>query len=43
MELCDALPSYIESHLDEWLSEAGRACPWSSYLKAEESNNETTA
>jgi hypothetical protein len=36
MELCDAKPSYIEQHLDDWLKDVGRACPWSSFIKGEE-------
>lgn len=35
IELCDGLPSYVEAHLDEWLRDVGRFCPWSSYVKEE--------
>lgn len=31
--LCDAPPSWVESHLDEWL-EIGQYCPWSGELEA---------
>jgi hypothetical protein len=27
-EHCDGLPSYVEQHLDEWLAEHDRFCPW---------------
>lgn len=32
IELCDARPSYIEAHLDEWLEKVIRFCPWSARL-----------
>jgi hypothetical protein len=33
MEACDAAPSYIETHLDDWLDEQGRRyCPWSARI-----------
>lgn len=32
IELCDATPSYIEAHLDEWLNTVVRFCPWSARL-----------
>lgn len=32
IELCDARPSYIEAHLDEWLDTVVRFCPWSARL-----------
>jgi hypothetical protein len=36
IELCDALPSYVKAHLDQWLQGGGLFCPWISYVKAEE-------
>ena len=36
IEVCDAMPSYVESHLDEWLKGPGRFCPWSCHIKKEE-------
>jgi hypothetical protein len=33
IELCDARPSYVEAHLDEWLRDVGLFCPWSCYVK----------
>lgn len=35
IELCDALPSYIQLHLDGWLTDVGSACPWRCYIKRE--------
>lgn len=35
MELCDATPSYLESHLDEWLTQVGTFCPWNSRVSRE--------
>lgn len=35
-ELCDAEPSYVQEHLDEWLRDVGRFCPWTCRVKAEE-------
>ena len=32
IELCDATPSYIEAHLDEWLNTVVRCCPGSARL-----------
>jgi hypothetical protein len=34
IEVCDARPSYVEAHLEEWLA-MGRFCPWPSYVKTE--------
>ncbi|MFH1872668.1 MAG: hypothetical protein ABIK82_12645 [Pseudomonadota bacterium] len=34
MEVCDAVPSYVEAHLDEWLGQ-GRFCPWACHVKGE--------
>ncbi len=31
VEVCDASPTYVEHHREEWLGE--RWCPWSSYVK----------
>jgi hypothetical protein len=36
IEVCDARPSYIEEHLDEWLKSPNRFCPWACYVKSEE-------
>jgi hypothetical protein len=27
-EVCDALPSYVEDNLDEWIDVVKRYCPW---------------
>ena len=35
IELCDGRPSYVEAHLDAWLSGVGRFCPWSCHVKEE--------
>jgi hypothetical protein len=32
IELCDGRPSYVDEHLDEWLRDVGRFCPWSSRI-----------
>jgi hypothetical protein len=32
IELCDGLPSYVEAHLDNWISTVGYFCPWSAKL-----------
>ncbi len=32
IELCDARPSYLEAHLDDWLERVVRFCPWSARL-----------
>lgn len=37
VEVCDARPSYVEDHLDEWLRTPGRFCPWRCRIKSEES------
>ncbi len=34
IELCDGTPSYVEAHLDEWIEQVGRYCPWSARLVA---------
>lgn len=28
IELCDGTPSYVEAHLDEWMSDVKNYCPW---------------
>jgi hypothetical protein len=30
--LCDGIPSYVEAHLDDWISTVGYFCPWSAEL-----------
>jgi hypothetical protein len=32
MELCDALPSYVEENVDEFVERVGRYCPWGAEL-----------
>jgi hypothetical protein len=32
IELCDAAPSYVEAHLDEYLEKGIRYCPWAGHL-----------
>jgi len=32
IELCDGRPSYVEEHLDTYLDEVGRYCPWGAKL-----------
>ncbi|GBC70582.1 hypothetical protein HRbin02_00350 [Candidatus Calditenuaceae archaeon HR02] len=34
IELCDGLPSYVESELDYWIDTVGRYCPWSGRIIA---------
>ncbi|MBK7771617.1 MAG: hypothetical protein IPI48_14160 [bacterium] len=34
IELCDGTPSYVEAHLDEWIEQVGRYCPWAAQLVA---------
>ncbi len=41
IELCDGTPSYVEEHLDEWLSSVGSYCPWSSRIEREFLTGET--
>lgn len=36
IELCDGLPSYVEAHLDEWIAQNERYCPWHARLIARE-------
>ncbi len=38
MEVCDAMPSYVEAYLNEWLKGPGRFCPWSCHVKQEEAS-----
>jgi hypothetical protein len=32
IELCDALPSYVEENVDEFVERVGRYCPWAARL-----------
>ena len=32
IEVCDALPSYVEANRDEFIQTAGRYCPWQARL-----------
>ena len=32
IEVCDALPSYVEANRDEYVDNVGRYCPWSARL-----------
>ena len=32
MQLCDATPSHVEQHLNQWIEEVGRYCPWSATI-----------
>src|SRR5918998_111020 len=32
MELCDALPSYVEENVEEFVERVGRYCPWAAEL-----------
>ncbi len=34
IELCDGLPSYVESELDYWVDTVGSYCPWSGRIIA---------
>ena len=34
IELCDGLPSFVESHLEYWLQTVGYYCPWGAQLIA---------
>lgn len=36
IELCDGLPSFVESELDYWINVVKRYCPWSTRVVAEE-------
>lgn len=33
-EVCDARPSYVEDHLDEWVDDVGTYCPWNAAVEA---------
>lgn len=35
MEVCDSLPSGVESHLTYWLKHVKTFCPWDAYVYAE--------
>jgi hypothetical protein len=32
IELCDGIPSYVETHLNDWIATVGYFCPWSAKL-----------
>lgn len=32
VEVCDGLPSFVETDLDYWINDVGRYCPWSATL-----------
>jgi len=32
IELCDGLPSFVESDIDQWIDVVGRFCPWGAVL-----------
>jgi hypothetical protein len=34
IELCDAVPSYIEENKDDWFDQVGSWCPWSARVTA---------
>ena len=34
IELCDGTATYVDEHLDEWIRDVGRYCPWSARLVA---------
>jgi hypothetical protein len=34
IELCDAMPSYVEANLDAFIEEVGRYCPWNATVVA---------
>lgn len=36
IELCDGMPSFVESELDYWLNVVKRYCPWNTRVVAEE-------
>lgn len=36
IELCDGMPSYVESELNYWLNVVKRYCPWNGKVVAEE-------
>lgn len=33
IEVCSALPSFVEANVDEWVDVVGQYCPWSAVLK----------
>ena len=35
IELCDGTPSYLDAHLDEWVSVVKTYCPWTGEVVAE--------
>lgn len=36
IELCDGMPSFVESELEYWINVVKRYCPWSTRVVAEE-------
>ena len=36
IEVCDATPTYVEEHLDDWLKSPITFCPWDSILLSED-------
>jgi len=40
-EICDALPTEVEKHVDDWIGQC--FCPWKSYVKAEVTAHVDTA
>jgi hypothetical protein len=32
IEVCSAVPSYVEANVDEWVEVVGQYCPWSAVL-----------
>jgi hypothetical protein len=34
IEVCDALPSYVEADPEGWIASVGRWCPWSAVVAA---------
>ncbi|MEM4471678.1 MAG: hypothetical protein QXN61_05775, partial [Zestosphaera sp.] len=36
IELCDGMPSFVESELEYWLNVVKRYCPWNTKVIAEE-------
>lgn len=36
IEVCSAVPSFVEANVDEWVDVVGRYCPWSAVLEGVE-------
>jgi hypothetical protein len=36
IEVCSALPSFVEANVDEWVDVVGQYCPWSAVLEGVE-------